>query len=162
MVCYHFAMAHIHEKIDFTASVFIVHGDKVLLHMHKKLGIWLQPGGHVELHEDPVQAVMREAKEESGLDVELAGKAPESLNTKFGARELMVPRYMNRHFFDEAHTHEHIDMVYFARAKSDAAVPEAEGGEVRWFTKEELANPSLDLLPDVRKYALAAPEELAE
>ena len=154
-------MAHVHEKIDFTASVFIVHGDKVLLHMHKKLGIWLQPGGHVELHEDPIEAVMREAKEESGLDVELVGKAPESMETKFGARELMAPRYMNRHFFDEAHTHEHIDMVYFARAKSDAAVPEEGGGEVRWLTKEELLDPSLDLLPDVRKYALAALEELA-
>ena len=49
-------MAHIHEKIDFTTSVFIVRNGKVLLHKHKKLGIWLQPGGHIELDEDPNQA----------------------------------------------------------------------------------------------------------
>ena len=49
-------MAHIHEKIDFTTSVFIVRDGKVLLHKHKKLGIWLQPGGHIELDEDPNQA----------------------------------------------------------------------------------------------------------
>lgn len=118
-------------------------------------------GGHIELDEDPIQAVLREAKEESGLDVELVGKAPVSLQTKFGARELMVPRFLNRHFFDEAHTHEHIDMVYFARARTDAAVAEEGGGEVRWFTKEDLMDASLDLLPDVRKYALTALEELS-
>ncbi len=58
-------MAHIHEKIDFTASVYIVFKNKVLLHKHKKLGIWLQPGGHIELDEDPNEAALREAKEEA-------------------------------------------------------------------------------------------------
>ncbi len=42
-------MAHIHERIDFTASVYVVYENKVLLHKHKKLGVWLPPGGHVEL-----------------------------------------------------------------------------------------------------------------
>ncbi len=60
-------MAHLHEKIDFTASVYIVREGKVLLHKHKKLGIWLPPGGHIEPEEDPNQAALREAKEESGL-----------------------------------------------------------------------------------------------
>src|SRR3989344_1630221 len=101
-------MAHIHEKIDFTASAFIVHGDKVVLHKHKKLGMWLQPGGHIELHEDPVEAVLREAKEETGLDVDLVGNDLVPMDTKFGAREITVPRYINRHYFDEARTHEHI------------------------------------------------------
>jgi 8-oxo-dGTP pyrophosphatase MutT (NUDIX family) len=154
-------MAHIHEKIDFTASVYIVYGKKVLLHMHKKLGIWLQPGGHIELDEDPIQAVMREAKEETGLDIELVGQTLGQFETKFGARELMPPRHLNRHFFDEARTHEHVDMVYFARAGSDVAVPEEADGEVRWFTKEELTDPSLDILPDVRRYALSALAELS-
>lgn len=154
-------MAHIHEKIDFTASAFIVFDGKVVLHRHKRLGIWLQPGGHVELDEDPTQTVVREAKEETGLEVDLVGEAPVFMDTKYKARELMVPRFMNRHFFDETHTHEHIDMVYFARAKSAALVPEEGGGEVRWFTKEELEDPALDLLPDVRRYALRALEELS-
>jgi 8-oxo-dGTP pyrophosphatase MutT (NUDIX family) len=154
-------MAHIHDKIDFTASVFIVHGDKVLLHMHKKLGIWLQPGGHVELDEDPNQAVLREAREEAGLDIELVGAAPERLETKFGSRELMLPRFLNRHFFDETRTHEHIDFVYFARSASGEARPEEDGGEVRWFTKEELEENAFGILPDVRKYALLALQELS-
>ncbi|MFK5282779.1 NUDIX domain-containing protein, partial [Lacticaseibacillus paracasei] len=62
-------MAHIHEKIDFTVEVFIVHKDKVLLRMHDKFKFWLSIGGHIELDEDPIQAAYREVKEEVGLDV---------------------------------------------------------------------------------------------
>ncbi len=46
-------MSHIHEKIDFTVDVFVVHENKVLLRMHDKYHLWLAPGGHIELHEDP-------------------------------------------------------------------------------------------------------------
>ena len=64
-------MPHIHEKIDFTSEVFIVYQDKVLLRIHDKYGRWLSIGGHIELDEDPVQAAIREAKEEVGLDIEI-------------------------------------------------------------------------------------------
>lgn len=154
-------MAHIHEKIDFTTSVFIVRSGRVLLHKHKRLGIWLQIGGHIELDEDPIQAVLREAKEESGLDIELVGEPAKQFGTIYDARGLMTPRFMNRHFFDAEHTHEHIDLVYFARAKDGEAVAEEEGAPVRWFSKEELIDPALDILPDVQYYALAALEELS-
>ena len=60
-------MPHIHEKIDFTVSLFIVEGERVLLVHHKKLNCWLPIGGHIELEEDPEQAAYREAKEECGL-----------------------------------------------------------------------------------------------
>ena len=57
-------MAHIHEEIDFTASVLIVHKNKVLLRKHEKYNIWLGPGGHIELNEDPNETAVKEAKEE--------------------------------------------------------------------------------------------------
>ena len=154
-------MAHIHEKIDFTASAFIVYGDTVVLHKHKKLGIWLQPGGHIELNEDPVEAVLREAKEETGLDIELVGAAPLPTDVKSESRQIMAPRFISRHYFDASRAHEHIDMVYFARSASGDISPEEVGGEVRWFTKEEVMDPSLDTLPDIRRYATLALEELA-
>jgi len=69
-------MAHIHDKIDFTAAIFVVQDHKVLLIHHRKLNKWLPLGGHIELDEDPEQAALREAKEESGLDVELLGERP--------------------------------------------------------------------------------------
>ena len=90
-------MAHIHEKIDFTVSICIVHENKVLLLMHKKLHIWLPPGGHIELDEDPNEAVLREAKEETGLDVRLVGEV-HSYDHPYNARELIMPKFLNRHF----------------------------------------------------------------
>ena len=35
-------------KKHFTVSIFIVHKDKVLLHVHKKYGMLLPSGGHIE------------------------------------------------------------------------------------------------------------------
>ena len=46
-------MPHIHEKIDFTVAIFVVHDGKVLLIHHRKLDQWLPLGGHIELDEDP-------------------------------------------------------------------------------------------------------------
>ena len=60
-------MAHIHELIDFTVAIFVVHEHKVLIIHHRKLDRWLPLGGHIELDEDPEQAALREAREESGL-----------------------------------------------------------------------------------------------
>ncbi|MDB5238212.1 MAG: hydrolase [Candidatus Kaiserbacteria bacterium] len=153
-------MAHIHDKIDFTASAFVVFDNKVLLHKHKKTGLWLQPGGHIELDEDPNEAVLREVREETGLEVELMGESDHTTYAEQGKRELVLPRFLNRHFFDKTRTHEHIDMVYFARAKSAQLISEG-GVEIGWYTREEISDPAFDLLPDIRKYALMALEELS-
>jgi 8-oxo-dGTP pyrophosphatase MutT (NUDIX family) len=110
-------MAHIHEKIDFTVAIFVVHDGKVLLIHHRKLDQWLPLGGHIELDEDPEQAALREAKEESGLDVELLGERPPT--TGPGTRALIAPRFLDIHRINE--THEHIGMIYWARPKSDGA-----------------------------------------
>ena len=110
-------MAHIHEKIDFTVAIFVVHDGKVLLIHHRKLDKWLPLGGHIELDEDPEQAALREAKEESGLDVELLGERPPT--TGPGTRALIAPRFLDIHRISE--THEHIGMIYWARPKNDGA-----------------------------------------
>lgn len=44
--------------------------DQILLVDHKKAGLWLPPGGHVEPGEDPKETVRREAKEELGIEAE--------------------------------------------------------------------------------------------
>lgn len=154
-------MAHLHEKIDFTTTVYIVFKNKVLLHKHKKLGIWLPPGGHIELDEDPNEGAMREAKEETGLDVQLVGEAAE-YDSVYGARDLIPPKFLNRHYFDTSRTHEHVDFAYFARTNTDEVRPEEEGGEIRWFTKEDIECNDEGIVPDVRSHALAALAELAE
>ena len=83
-------MPHIHEKNDFTVAIFVVHEGRVLVIHHRKLEKWLPLGGHIELDEDPEMAAIREAREESGLDVELIGERPPT--TAPGTRALIAPR----------------------------------------------------------------------
>ena len=65
----------------FTASAIVINNErKVLLVYHKKLNVWLYPGGHIEPYETPDETVIREVKEETGLDVEIAGKTDSSLS----------------------------------------------------------------------------------
>ena len=148
-------MSHINQNIDFVADVFIVYQDKVLLRMHEKYNIWLVPGGHIELDEDPVQAVIREAKEEAGLDIELIGTVPPIPDVEEWSRsELLPPVFMNRHRISP--THEHISLTYFATTKSDHVVPSGDdvSNEWRWVTDKELD--AMDLLPNIRYYAKEA------
>lgn len=154
-------MAHIHKKIDFTTSVYIVFNNKVLLHKHKVLNLWLPPGGHIELDEDPNESAVREAKEETGLYVTLIGET-KIYDSHDRARDLIPPRFLNRHFYDKTRTHEHVDLCFFARSESNNARHEVEGGEVRWFTKEEIERNEHNIVPDVQAHALKALEELAE
>lgn len=150
-------MPHIHEKIDFAADAFIVYKNKVLLRKHDKHKMWLSVGGHIELHEDPMEAVVREAKEEVGLDIEIFGELPDFENAA-GEKELVAPRFLNRHP-TTASGHEHISFIYFARSNTDE-VRETEGeeksGGLKWFTEEELDDPQYELLPKIRHYAKEA------
>ena len=128
-------MAHIHEKIDFTVAIFVVHDAKVLLILHRKLGKWLPLGGHIELDEDPEIAALREAKEESGLDVELLGERPPT--TEPGTRALIAPRFLDIHRIND--THEHIGMIYWARPLAgDVTLATEEHHDIRWCSAEEL------------------------
>jgi 8-oxo-dGTP pyrophosphatase MutT (NUDIX family) len=147
-------MAHIHEKIDFTVSILIVHGGKVLMVHHKQLDRWLPVGGHIELDENPEKAALREAREESGLDVELVGQRP-PLKEEPGFLPLMTPRFIDMHVIKEPH--HHIGMVYFARVKgSEVTLNEDEHHGIRWFTEEDLQEPVYALSSPLRYSALEA------
>lgn len=148
-------MSHIHDRIDFTVEVFIVHKNKVLLRMHDKYKKWMSVGGHVELDEDPVEAAHREVKEEVGLDIELVGNQ-KVFHDFDHSRELLPPIALNRHRTN-TEGHEHVTLVYFARAKGTdikAQYEDDKSEECQWCSKEEVKK--LDLWPNVRAYALAA------
>ena len=56
----------------FTASVYIVDGDRLLLIDHPKLGLLLPPGGHLEANETPVEAAHREVLADTGRPTKIA------------------------------------------------------------------------------------------
>ena len=153
-------MPHIHDKIDFVTDVFVVHDNKVLLRRHDKYKIWLGVGGHVELDEDPNEAAVREAKEEVGLNISLAGHARQRSSDENG-KDLIPPAFINRHRIND--THEHISLIYFATT-DNAEINQGEtevSDEIRWFTRDELEDPKFGVIEKIRVYARKALEELA-
>lgn len=149
-------MPHIHDLIDFTVDVFIIHEKKVLLIFHKKHSMWLQIGGHIELNEDPEQALFREVKEECGLDIEIIGNKEPNTEVK-GTKFLYPPIFLNIHDINE--THKHVGLYYIAKARSDKFVlNNKEHKDIRWFTKEELDKPEFNLNEALKFYAKRALE----
>ena len=144
----------------FTASGYLVHQGKVLLHYHKKVKALLPPGGHIEPDEDPVQAVLREIQEETGVSAEVI---PGKLAYDFPYPQQVLPpeTIMIEDIQDpRAGFHQHIDMIYFCRP-SGSVTSIKDGwqwlreeqlkttGPVEWLNGEALEVPS-----DVRRLAL--------
>jgi 8-oxo-dGTP pyrophosphatase MutT (NUDIX family) len=152
-------MAHIHEKIDWTVSVFIVHADKVLLRVHDKYHTFLGVGGHVELDEDPLTAAKRECMEEVGLAIHIPGEdeAQLYLKDRFQLRTLPPPAKMNIHFISD--THQHCDIIYYATCESTDVIPENADDSWEWLTKEEIEKRD-DIIGYIKYCALGALAEL--
>ena len=89
--------------------------DRVLLHWHPKVKAWLPPGGHIQENEDPVEAVLREVEEETGIKVEVVPTGP-SMGLSY-PEELPAPvTVMVEDINDPIDGfHQHIDMIYFCR-----------------------------------------------
>lgn len=152
-------MPHLHEKIDFTVAVFVVHQGKILLIHHRKLDKWLPLGGHIELDEDPEMAALREAKEESGFEVALLGERPPT--TEPGTRALLAPRFLDIHRIND--THEHIGMIYWARPKNGTlALAAAEHHDIGWFSSAELDTLQPPMSNAVKWYCRKALEEVQD
>lgn len=151
-------MPHLHEKIDFTVAIFIVRDRRVLVVLHRKLGKWLPIGGHIELDEDPEQAALREALEESGLQIALLGQRPPT--TEPGTRALIAPRFLDIHRISG--THEHIGMIYFARPVGGSlALAAEEHLDIRWCSPEELDRLEPPMSGAVKWYCLQAIAEVS-
>ncbi|QGV78678.1 NUDIX hydrolase [Streptomyces ficellus] len=111
-----------------TASALVVDPGRgrVLLTLHKKLGMWLQMGGHCEPGDETVAgAALREATEESGIP---------GLTLLPGG-----PARLDRHAIP-APCHWHLDLQYVAIAPPDAvAAISDESLDLRWFAYEDVA-----------------------
>ena len=140
---------------DFAATTFVVHEGRTLLLHHRKLGKWLPPGGHIDPHELPDQAALREVREESGLEVELL-----ALGETLG-RIRVLPQPHCILLEDIGPGHQHVDLIYFARVCGGSlAHAEREANAARWFTWDELDSP--EIAEDIRELGRRAIESYRE
>ena len=101
----------------FTVAVFVVWEDKVLLHFHRKLGMWLPPGGHIDKGELPDDAAVREVLEETGIEVELIGEKRGDVEDP-----VQLHRPAGVQLENIAPGHQHIDLIYFARPQGSIEI----------------------------------------
>jgi 8-oxo-dGTP pyrophosphatase MutT (NUDIX family) len=115
-----------------TASGIVAGPRGVILHKHRRLGRWMQPGGHIEPGETPAEAGLRECAEETGLAVSYPPSGP-----------VMV--HVDVH--PAADGHVHLDVRYLMSAPDeDPAPPPGESQEVAWFSWEHAAEAADDAL----------------
>jgi 8-oxo-dGTP pyrophosphatase MutT (NUDIX family) len=155
-------MPHIHTATgqhDHTVSAYIFRYDgesdadlenlKLLVHMHKKFGMLLQPGGHVELNENPWAAISHELKEETGYDMDqlhlLQPNMP--MVTKLSNPSAIlhpVPFFVNTHdastpeLDGAVHRHTDTNYIFLTGEAPRHALGEDESQDLRWLSQNEI------------------------
>lgn len=155
----------------FTVAVFVVCQGQVLLHPHRKLGLWLPPGGHIEPHELPDDAARREAREETGIAVRLVGSAGITHDAPGAPRQLLRPEGIQVEDISREPPHQHIDLIYFAVPEDTACelggvglpvVGSDAGGEPGMQWVDEAGLRTRPLTEEVRIWARSALAQVPE
>lgn len=121
----------------FTATGFVVHHGCVALHWHREVQAWLPPGGHIAENEDPVQAVVREIEEETGIAARVVqAEPPFELDYPEQVQPPLTIMVEDIHDPVDGY-HQHVDMIYVCRP-AGPLVPLNDGW--RWVSRDELAS----------------------
>lgn len=121
------------DPVHVTGSAIVAGRRGTVLHWHKRIGGWLQPGGHIDPGEAPSEAALRETAEETGLRVRHPDVGP-------------VLLHLDAH---PAGQHFHLDLRYLLEAADDdPAPPPGESQQVRWFALDDAIQVADDALID--------------
>jgi 8-oxo-dGTP pyrophosphatase MutT (NUDIX family) len=133
-----FARATLPAHVTSSAVVLDPRRRLLLLHLHRRIGRWLQPGGHIEPGEHPADAAVRETQEETGVAVRHDPAGP-------------VVLHVDEHPGPDGHIH--LDLRYLLLADGEApllgdgeATGHGPGATLRWVDPVEvhtIADPSL-------------------
>ena len=129
--------AHLRSCLEghLTASTMLMDhaGERVLLTLHRKLGLWLQLGGHCDGDANLVGAALREAREESGIEGILLDPTPFDLDIHSIPARGDEPEHL------------HLDVRFLGRAPEGAReVISEESLELGWFRPDELSGLNTD------------------
>jgi 8-oxo-dGTP pyrophosphatase MutT (NUDIX family) len=132
----------------FTASALVVDGTRTrtaLVH-HRKLGLWVQPGGHLDPQDVSVAAAaLREVQEETGLAGRLAEDEPVHLDIHEIPARPDLPAHL------------HLDVRFLVVAEGELTASE-ESLDVRWMTFETAAMRGDDSVRRLLESARATPQ----
>lgn len=109
------------------SAAIVRDGDRILLGRRAKdpgRGNWILPGGKIEPFETIKDAVCRELREETGLEITVDGP--------IGAFEIVNPPTQHR-----------IILYHWASPVGGTLTPSSDVDELRYVTKEELATMSI-------------------
>lgn len=111
------------DPVHVTGSAIVVGPRGTVLLRHKRLGLWLQPGGHLDPGETPWDGALREAAEETGLDVGFAVLDDDG-----------VPPLVHLDVHPGGRGHTHLDLRYLVDGGVEDPAPVAtESQAIGWF-----------------------------
>lgn len=143
------------ERRAFSVAVYARRGGpggEVLVIHHRRLDTWLPVGGELEAGETPIEAAMRELREETGLEGAFAPLA--------GAADGVPPGYLGYEEHMAGSKGLHMNFVFVADVAADADVrPNHEFHAFRWADRTSLASLASPL--NVRQFGYLALDAIA-
>ena len=132
-----FERCHIAGHITGSAWLLNPAGDRALLTLHRKLGLWVQPGGHADGDPDVLHVALREAEEESGISG-IIPLSPEIYDIDIHTIPPHLPTGTPEHL--------HYDVRYLLQAPHEQYSVSDESEDLRWVNAGELLqlNPPAD------------------
>ena len=135
---------------EFVSTVYLVKNGKVLLNFHQNIKKFIPLGGHIEKDELPCEAAIREAKEESGFDIELIHinyLKNKNLTQNFDI-QLDIIKSM----------HHHINLSYIGKIIGGEQLEKSDRDtELKWFSPEGIIKRE-EKFEDTKEKAIKATE----